>query len=162
MTGLAARIVPDLCESGGLYEHGGMGRREMLAEWPGVVPDAAIGEAGWWPAGEAETAEATVYARAQRAVGRLLGEHLAANQTVIVVTHGRFCGVFISAMLGLGPAGYTRFPMENCALSRVDFQAFADVAAYPPPDPAHAPDEITAVRLRFHNRTEHIPADRVT
>lgn len=156
--GLPARVTPDLCESGGLHEHGGMSREEILAEWPGVELDPRIGPRGWWPATETEAEEATVYARADRALARLRSAHEAAEETIVVVTHGRFCGVLISAMLGIGPSGYTRFPMENCALSRIDFVPYEEVAPYPKPEGAGP----VAVRLRYHNRIDHIPADLVT
>ena len=156
--GLPARVLPDLCESGGLFEHGGMSRADILCEWPGVDVDAAIQERGWWPAGEAEAEEATVYARASRVLARLREAHAARRETIVVVTHGRFCGVFISTMLGMAPAGFTRFPMENCALSRIDFVPYVDVAPYPLP-PGAGP---VAVRLHYHNRIDHIPPEQVT
>src|ERR1700722_11189851 len=33
---LAPHILPDLCEAGGLREHAGMCREEILRDWPGV------------------------------------------------------------------------------------------------------------------------------
>jgi broad specificity phosphatase PhoE len=152
------RVCPELCESGGLHEHGGMSREEILAEWPDFLPDPAIRERGWWPVHETEREEATVYARARRALERLRTAHEAGGDTIVVVTHGRFCGVLISTMLGLGPGGYTRFPMENCALSRIDFVPYDEVAPYPRPEGAGP----IAVRLRYHNRIDHLPADMVT
>lgn len=155
---LPARVLPELCESGGLYEHGGMSRSDILREWPGVDVDAAIQERGWWRPGDQEAEEATVYARALRALARLRESHAARRETIVVVTHGRFCGVFISTMLGMPPAGYTRFPMENCAVTRIDFEVYADVAPYPLP-PGASP---VAVRLHYHNRIDHIPPEKVT
>lgn len=155
--GLPARILPDLCESGGLYQDAGMSRDAILAEWPGVLPDPGITEAGWWPPGETEADEAVVYARAERVIRYLRACHEGNQETLLVVTHGRFCGVFISTLLGLGRAGYTRFTMENCALTRIDFDPYHRVAAYPPPAPTE-----TAIRLRYHNRIGHLPSELVT
>lgn len=156
--GLPVRVHPDLCESGGLYEHSGMSRTAILREWPIALPSAAISEGGWWPAGEDEAREATVFARAGRVLAMLRAEHAAQQDTIVVVTHGRFCGVLVSALLGMAPGGYTRFPMENCAISRIDFDDYAEVAPYPRP-PEAGP---VAVRLRYHNRIDHLPADMVT
>lgn len=154
---LPVRVVPELCESGGLYQHAGMTHSEILREWPHAQPDSHIGEQGWWQAGETEAEEATVYARAARAIALLRVAHEGAQEAVVVVTHGRFCGVFISTLLGLGPAGYTRFPMDNAGITRLDFTPFHKVSAYPPPTPTEL-----ALRLRYHNRTDHLPEEAIT
>lgn len=155
--GLTVRVVPELCESGGLYQHAGLTRSEILREWPHTQPDSRIGEQGWWQAGETEAEEQRVYARAAQAIALLRAAHEGEQETVVVVTHGRFCGVFISTLLRLGPAGYTRFPMDNCGISLLDFVSFHKVGAYPAPTPTE-----TAVRLRFHNRTDHLPQGKIT
>jgi broad specificity phosphatase PhoE len=155
--GLPVRVLPDLCESGGLYQHTGMSRDDILREWPATLPDPSITEHGWWTPGETEAQEQTVYARAARVTAHLRTLHEGPQETIVVVTHGRFCGMFISTLLGLGPTGYTRFTMENCALTRIDFDTYHKVAAYPPPVPLE-----TAVRLRYHNRISHLPPELVT
>src|ERR1051326_6533757 len=55
---LAPHILPDLCEAGGLHEHGGLCRDDILRAWPGMTLYERITERGWWTGGETDTEEA--------------------------------------------------------------------------------------------------------
>jgi broad specificity phosphatase PhoE len=158
---LVPHVLPDLCEAGGLREHAGMGRQEIAGEWPGVTLDACVTDCGWWTGGTAEDDEAVYYERAIRVIAAIRAERAGADDVVVVVTHGRFGSALVSAALGLGPAGYSRYPFDNCGISRLDFDAYETVAYAP--NSARPPDgEQAAVRLRFHNRIDHLPPSHRT
>lgn len=159
---LAPHILPDLCEAGGLQEHAGMCREDILREWPGMTLDERITATGWWTGGTGEDKEeALFYDRAARALSLLRQRHSDREETIIVVTHGRFGSGLLSTMLGLGPAGYHRYPLDNCAISRVDYDLHDRVGYAPPPSEMAAVSPY-AVRLRFHNRTDHLPLSHQT
>jgi broad specificity phosphatase PhoE len=159
---LPAHILPDLCEAGGLREHAGLCRDDILSEWPGVTLDARITASGWWTGGRSEDEEAVFYERAAQATTLLHARHGESADTIIVVTHGRFGSALISTMLGLGPAGYSRYPFNNCAISRVDYDPHAQVSYAPPPVGPDREDTRQAVRLLFHNQTAHLPPSHRT
>lgn len=157
-------IVPDLCEAGGLHAHTGLCRAEILREWPEVTLDERIKAEGWWTLGTTEDKEEAVYRRAAQGAALLRERHRADGHTIVVVTHGRFGSVLISTLLEMEPVGYSRFSFHNCGISRVDYDLHADVAAYPPPArlTARPGEALEAVRLRFHNRTTHLPPQLLT
>jgi len=158
---LAPHILPDLCEAGGLREHSGLYRQEILREWPNATLDDRITDQGWWTGGLTEDDEAVYYQRAARAVGLLRARHGENEDTIIVVTHGRFGSALLSTLLGLGPAGYHRCPLDNCAISRVDFDPHEKVGYGPPLSPGND-ERLYAVRLRLHNQTGHLPPSHRT
>jgi len=157
--GLPAQILPDICEVGGLREHHGMSRNQILTEWPGVLPDSAITEEGWWRGGDADELEDVFYERAARAIQQLRSRHQPKNgvgisgDTIVVVTHGRFGSAFVSTLLSQAPAGYSRYPFDNCGITCIDFDDYHRVAYAPKP-----PDlTLESIRLLFHNHQTHIP-----
>ena len=159
---LATHILPDLCEAGGLREHAGLCRDDILREWPGVTLDERITEGGWWKGGMSEDDEWVFYQRAAQALSLLRTRHGESEDTIIVVTHGRFGSALLSTMLGLGPAGYSRYPLDNCAISRVDYDPHEQVAYGPPSVLLGTEETRQAVRLRFHNQTAHLPRSHRT
>lgn len=154
---LPAHILPDICEVGGLREHSGLCRADILREWPGVILDERITERGWWTGGTSDEEEAVFYRRAAQAVSLLRARHGESRDTILVVTHGRFGSALLSTMMGLGPAGYSRCPLDNCAISCVDYDPHAQVAYAPPPVSAANGETPEAVRLRYHNQIAHLP-----
>lgn len=156
---LPPHILPDLCEAGGLGEHPGMCRDDILKGWPGVTLDERITEHGWWTGGTSVEEESGFYRRAEQALSLLRARHRNSEDAVIVVTHGRFGSALVSTMLGLGPAGFSRYPFDNCGITRVDFDLHTQVAYAPPPT---GTEQAAAVRLRFHNLTAHLPPSHRT
>jgi hypothetical protein len=65
-------------------------------------------------------------------------------------------------MLGVGPAGYSRYPFDNCGISRVDYDLHDQVAYAPPPTLVEGETVHHAARLRFHNYLSHLPATHRT
>lgn len=155
---LPAHILPDLCEAGGLREHAGLCREDILSEWPGVTLDERITASGWWTGGTREDEEAVFYERAVQAVSLLWARHGESAETILVVTHGRFGSALLSTLLGQEPLGYSRYPFDNCAISRVDYDLHERVAYAPPP----LKEIQYAVRLRFHNQSAHLPLSHRT
>jgi broad specificity phosphatase PhoE len=139
-----------------------MCRQDILDQWPGVTLDDRINEHGWWIPGESDDDEPVFYARAAQALSYLSNRHIDRQDTLVVVTHGRFGSALLSTILGTGPAGYSRYPFNNCGISRVDFDLHDQVAYAPPPVIIEEKTVLHAVRLRFHNDTSHLPAARRT
>ncbi|HLK60043.1 MAG TPA: histidine phosphatase family protein [Chthonomonadaceae bacterium] len=154
---LSPHILPDLCEAGGLGEHAGLCRNEILREWPGVTLEERVTEQGWWTGGESDREEAVFYPRAEQALALLRARHGENEDTIILVTHGRFGSALLSTILGLGPAGYSRYPFDNCGISRADYDPHEQVGYAPPPISSGSEETRIAVRLRFHNQVEHLP-----
>lgn len=159
---LPPHVVPDICEVGGLREISGLRREEILNEWPGVTLDERITESGWWSGGLSDEEEAVFYQRAGQAITLLRARHSENADTILVVTHGRFGSALVSTMLGLGPVGYSRYPFDNCAITRVDFDPHDRVSYAPPPMLPGQEALREAIRLRFHNRNTHIPPEQRT
>jgi len=156
-------VFPDLCEAGGLGEHPGMSCEEILREWPEVHLDERITPHGWWTPGESAVVEETFYARAERIWAFLRTRHSLDDPPVVVVTHGRIGSALVSTMLGLGPMGCSRFPFDNCAITRLDFDRYTDVAYAPPPAlPDSLASRLEVGRLMFHARMAHLPPTLIT
>ncbi len=161
--GLQAQILPVLCEAGALGEHAGLTRSQILAEWPGVVPDDTISESGWWWGGREDEKESVFYARAARALADLRNRHAetplqATDFNIIVVSHGRFGSAFVSTIVGMPPSGYNRFPFDNCGITCIDLDVY-NRYAYAPPPPDVDPNSHDCIRLLFHNYQGHIPLE---
>lgn len=159
---LPPHILPDICEAGGLGEHAGLCREEILREWPGVTLDERITETGWWAGGSGEEEEEIFYGRAAQALSLLRARHGGSEDIIIVVTHGRFGSGLVSTMLGHGPAGYHRYPFNNCGISRIDYDSHSKVGYAPPPNAQGESEEWEAIRLLFHNQTSHLPLSHRT
>ncbi len=139
---LPVRISPEFCEMGGLGSLPGLTRAEIEALYPGCELADTITESGWWS--QAEEAIEQVFTRAQCAAHSLratYGDDQAAH--VALVTHGTFASLLINAYLGLTLDQGIRFTHDNGALSRLEF-------------------EPEFLRIRYLNRTDHLPAEMVT
>lgn len=159
---LTPHVLPNICETGGLREHSGMTRSDILKEWPGVTLDTGITDSGWWTGGLSDEEEAAFYSRAAHARDELMRVHSSSGDTIIVVSHGRFGSALVSTILGLAPAGYSRYPFDNCAITRIDFDPHTAVAYAPPPGLSAADESHIAVRLMFHNQYTHLPPSHRT
>jgi broad specificity phosphatase PhoE len=140
-TGLAPVVEVAFCEHRQLPEFRGFPRSFLQERYPHVMLPEECVEEGWWTGGEEE--EEALYARAERAATALLEEHGTTENRILLVTHGGFGSALLSVLLGLGPCGYFRFWMNNCAFSRIDL------------GPAYA-------CLRKLNSTWHLPPEERT
>lgn len=117
----------DLHEQGGVM-HGvsletfegwpGMTRDEMLAAFPAVQLPDDIDHRGWWKCRPYEPIERAVL-RAERVAVRLREDFAHTDERVVLITHGLFMSLLISALMGLPWAGYDRFgDIANTAVTR--------------------------------------------
>jgi broad specificity phosphatase PhoE len=160
---LSPRILPDICEAGGPKMPPGASSAEILRDWPSVTLEPTITPSGWWTATESSADEDRYFIRALRAANLFQSRHQQDAGPVIAVTHGRFGSALVSALLGVCPRGYSRFPFDNCGITRIDFDP-RDSVAFAPLRPADldAGGHACAIRLRYHNRTDHLPATHIT
>lgn len=156
---MSPRIIPDICECGGPHRPPGRSSHDILKEFPNVDLDERVGPEGWWTSNESDDDDEAIYSRAI-VVGEWLRTRRAHDRRVVIaVSHGRFGSALVSSLLGLGPAGYSRFPFDNCGITRIDFDPHGDFV-YAPSSVRAA--DVRAVRLRFHNATAHLPVTHVT
>jgi broad specificity phosphatase PhoE len=160
---LTPRILPAICEAGGPKRPPGASSTEIMRNWPYVTLEETVTPSGWWTATESSADEDATFFRALRVADLFLSRHQQEAGPVIAVTHGRFGSAFVSALLGVCPRGYSRFPFDNCGLTRVDFDPRDSVAFAPPRSTGKGTvGHACAIRLRYHNRTDHLPATHIT
>jgi 2,3-bisphosphoglycerate-dependent phosphoglycerate mutase len=143
----------DIHEWGGIYldnlETGekkglpGKSKKELLGVYPKLILDPTINEDGWWNNRPYESEEEQGQ-RAARVLAELLDRHGNTNDHVVFVSHGGFFRLFVSAVLGLQNMVPVWFDMNNCAISRFDF------------------DTDEGVNIRYMNRHEHIPLELIS
>ena len=121
---------PEIHEGGGIYLDDDAGvpqglpgfpRSYFAQNYPHVALPETVTEEGWWNR-PFETVEMRIV-RAQLVVKELLKRHGNTDDAVAVVSHGEFFYNFVRALLQIPePVGNeTWFVMNNCAMSRVDF-----------------------------------------
>jgi 2,3-bisphosphoglycerate-dependent phosphoglycerate mutase len=150
---LSPCIEPDVCEMGGLMTCPGLTRAELLRDFPTFQLPERVTEQGWWTPTEVEEAETAVYARAAQVAATLRERHAATEEAIAVVTHGTFGSALMSALLGLPPIGYARFPFYNAAISRLDLLPHPIEPDQPSP---------TTLQLLYHNSTAHLSPSQVS
>ena len=130
----------DLHEGGGIYrDNQTTGEREgrpgkyrayFRENYPELVLAEDAHEAGWW--NRPYESKSDLVARARRVYDDLLTRHGATDDRVIAITHGEFYTYLLAAMfsLSLPPEGRYWFPLNNTAVTRVDFRAGHIVPVY--------------------------------
>ncbi|MEZ4571414.1 MAG: histidine phosphatase family protein [Thermomicrobiales bacterium] len=155
-TGLQARVFTGLHEWGGVYEDAedghihqpGLGRAEMEMIIPDLVVPEEVTAAGWWQ-GDLDVSRMEAVIERSRSNAAAYLDYLASEYppdlTIGVVTHGGFGSHLLEAALHVEahPDFFLRFLQANTG---------------------HALIEITEEErvLRWHNRTDHLPADLIT
>lgn len=149
--GLHPEIWLDIHEHGGIYlDHGdgvgkvgypGIGRDELLAQFPGYIVPDGLTAAGWWHDGYEEWAQCAARAAAVAARLRALA---AADAKIALVTHGAFSSELLNALLGPAVAQPAFYHHDNVGISLVRFK----------------PDG--RVSVRYLNRIAHLPPELVT
>lgn len=143
---------PEIHEGGGIYvddEAGlpqglpGFTRSYFSANYPHVALPESVTEGGWWNR-PFETIEARVL-RAQLVLKELLKRHGNTDDSVALVSHGEFFYNLMRAVVDIPEKIGTEmwFVMNNCAMSRIDFN-----------------EGFTAVV--YVNRCEYIARDLIT
>lgn len=147
--GLPSRVWVELHEHGGCFDgynaetlrtRPGMNGRQIREAFPGTATPPEIEERGWWRGDDYETHE-SADARARTIRQRLLDEHRAGHDRVVLVTHGTFMRFQMRALLGLTLDDDDPFgPVHNTAVCEVFLTA----------------DEVI---LMSWNSAGHLPAD---
>jgi len=118
-TGLPIKLVVDLSETWGLGFRG-MSLSQIRSKFSPVEAVVPMAEDNWWP--DIQDDELTAYERAGR-VERLLREaHEDTDDRICVISHGTFGAILICRLMGLSPAGYTRFSQSNCCISMLELR----------------------------------------
>ena len=142
---LPLAIAPDYCETGGLREPAGMTRAQILGLYPTALLSDTITNNGWW-AGPAESLSGAAQRAVNAAKSILQRDDPTAHNAV--VTHGNFGSFLIQALLGLTPGVRGDVPCPYVDLCNTGI-TLLDIA-------------VEGVYLRYHNRIDHLPADKVT
>lgn len=149
--GLPLTAHPELHEAGGIFaadpETGervglpGRNASDFHATYPELIVPSEIGEQGWWnrpfePMGERPL-------RAKRVWKMLLERHGRTEDRVCVVSHGDFFNWLSAEILGCDSPSSLWLDMNNTGVTRFDVSG-----GY--------------VRLRYLNRTDHLPPELIT
>jgi len=115
--GLPISILVDLSETWGSGFRGmalsEIRRRFALVQVPDDMP-----ETNWWP--NLDEYEPVAYERAGGVEQYLRQAHEHTDDRICAVSHGTFGAILICRLLGLPPAGYTRFSQSNCCISMLE------------------------------------------
>jgi 2,3-bisphosphoglycerate-dependent phosphoglycerate mutase len=140
----------DWHEEGGLYlddEAGervglpGYGRAAFAEKYPALVLPESVGDDGWW--NRPFEAGPDRPARARRVLAELLQRHGQTEDRVAVISHGGFYNHFLAAIYGATERLKVGHLMNNCALSRFQFE----------------PERVVIV---YQNRASYLPTELVT
>ncbi len=149
---LPAHAWEDMHETGGIYfdnDEGeqiglpGRTRAQFNAEFPALMLQDGLYEAGWW--NRPFEAHEAAPIRAKRFADDLLAKHGGSDDVVAVVSHGNFYRHFMATVLRVPDPQVVWFLMHNTAISRIDF-----------------PTDYDIVSVQYQNRVDHLPADLIT
>ncbi len=147
---LPLQALAEVHEEGGIYMENEKGefipqagntRAYYQEHYPGVVLPDAVTDAGWWNR-PFETPEERP-ARAERFLHDLLERHGQGDDHVAVVSHGGFYNLLLVAILKLQDRSHLWFPLNNAAITRIDFEG-------------------DHVRPTYTNRVDFQPAELIT
>lgn len=141
----------DVFEAGGLFlddpQTGtrvglpGRSRSDLNEHYPDLVVPDEVGSEGWWNRpfeGIEERAP-----RAHRVYAKLLERHGDSDDRVCLVSHGEFFNWLAAQILGWNAPSALWLDMNNTAVTRFDISR-------------------GVVRLRYLNRTDHLPSELIT
>ena len=150
--GISPEVWMDVHEQGGIWlDHDdgrgsvgypGLGRSEMVTQFPDYRLPDGIPEDGWW--NRPQEAEHEWIERADRVARDLRGRYTGTEERVAIVTHGGFTNSMIHALLNNGELEEVYFSHQNTGITRIDIE------------------EDGFVRMRYLNRLEHLPRELVT
>lgn len=117
----------------------GLSSEEMKRLFPSVVlPEVDEWETGWWNR-PAENEDGWIV-RSRRVLNELQIRHGKTEDRIAVVSHGGFYTIFLAALIGLETIQSVWFRLNNCAISRIDFNdwgvesVFLNYASHIPPE----------------------------
>ncbi|UCF84914.1 MAG: histidine phosphatase family protein [Desulfobacteraceae bacterium] len=106
-------------ETGKLVGSPGQNREFFKSRYPHCILPDHLGEEGWWNR-PLETAS-ECQERARRFLHLLMERHGGTEDRIAVVSHGLFYSFLMNAILKIPPEGKVRFPINNAAITRIDF-----------------------------------------
>lgn len=152
-TGLPLVAMTDVHEMGGMFDarmidgepvfigKPGPGRSYFAEHFPDLIIPEDLPETGWW---NREKEPREKYSdRAHRVIAHILEEHQGKDQRVGIVMHGGIFARILTALFDVQAEKYW-FLMNNCAISRVDFE------------------EDGHVLLSYMNKVDHLPDHLLT
>ncbi|MFZ1753995.1 MAG: histidine phosphatase family protein [Caldilineaceae bacterium] len=157
--GVQPEVWTDIHEHGGVFDNSGpdgvvvgkpgLSRSEINTLFPGyTIPEARIGENGWWSGGEEDRPDCD--ARAIRVAARLRAMALEfGNERIAAVMHGTFMDSLIKAILGRLPGSDLHFSHYNTGITRIDYTESWQ-------------DKTPLVLVRYTNRVDHLTPDLIT
>lgn len=141
----------DLFEAGGLFlddpvtgervGRAGRSASDLRATYPELIVPDEVGEEGWWNRPFEALEERAP--RAKRVWTALLAHHAGSNDRVCLVSHGDFFNWLSAEILGCDCPTSLWLDMNNAAITRFDLDS-------------------AFVRLRYLNRTDHLPSELIT
>ena len=141
----------DLHEETGIYQKDqgteeliglpGKNRAYFEAHYPDLALPETLGQAGWWNRPPEEPEQCV--ARARRVARELLVRHGGTDHRVAVVSHGAFYNRLMAILFDLSDRLAYRFVINNCAITRVDFEG-------------------EQARLMYANRADFLPRMLIT
>ena len=121
----------------------GMTRSEILRHYPDMILPDEIGEEGWWKSKPFETVHLAAQ-RADRVAEQIRGPIAQSKQCTVLISHGMFMRLLISAIMGFNYEGYDRLEeIANTGVTRFTINE-------------------SGVKLGLHNCVRHIPEDQIT
>ncbi len=154
MLGIPLTVWVDTHEQGGLFQGDprtgeglrgfpGMGRSEILAQFPGVHLPDAMTEEGWWPGHYEDRQECDE--RAERVAQRLRSLAITDPHARIgMISHGTFMDHLLKRLLGASSGPQMYFSHANTGITRIEFTS----------------DDFLV--LRYLNRFHHLPPSMVS
>jgi 2,3-bisphosphoglycerate-dependent phosphoglycerate mutase len=141
----------DIFEGGGIWhedeesgEYVGLpGKRqeELLAAFPRLILTEKIDPNGWWSR-PFEPIEERI-PRAKRVLEWLLDQHGGQDHKVVFISHAAFYNYFLCSLLGSTQRLPAWFELNNCGITKIDFQN-------------------SEVRLVYCNRIDHLSPELIT
>lgn len=98
----------------------GKNRTYFEGNYPDMVLPETLGETGWWNRAAEEPDQ--WIARAERVARGLLTRHGDTDHRVALVSHGGFYNRLLAVLLDLSDRLAYRFEINNCAITRIDFE----------------------------------------
>jgi len=122
------------------WGHGvGLTANQTVRDFPGTKAVGFFGDEHWWVDLWSEGRGRT-YRRGRKAIRRLCKRWADAEGAVVLVTHGSFGSVLLSALTESARTDYMRFGQHTCGISLVELTS-------------------KGTRLRYLNRVDHLPPE---
>jgi 2,3-bisphosphoglycerate-dependent phosphoglycerate mutase len=120
----------------------GPNRAHFEEHYPHLTLPETVGERGWWDERANETDEERI-TRARRVWQDLRARHGETDDIIALITHGGFYDHLLTAMLDTHHPNHFWFPLNNCAISRIEYSK-------------------GNLAVMYHNRFDFLPPELIT